>query len=1210
MKSFFAKRVLACGLSVVLSSAFIPMAAFADDPNTADTAQDEQASDAVNSIVSDGSGSASFDPAEYSDEFDQLFLAYFALQAVNESTQSALSANSAESDVDAQAAAASSREAAIPISGIEDFRNIANNLYGTYELTQDIDLTGYTHSNSCIVSGTFAGKLYGNGHTISGLYGYSLFETISGGTIEGVCFSKMTNAPADPDSSTRIGRSCILTTTSNGATFKDLKFEDATIAGHDYCGIVTGVDSNSTFEKITVEGRADIYRDGSESGLFAGILDGSTLCDIHVSGDLSTSGTRVGALAGRMNGGSARNVLVWANMRAEISGGGTLNSAFIGDMEGAVPRIHDCVILGEVSSNGAGTTYAFAPVADAMLSSVQDIRISDSLGADKIIDNGSSSLIGSTIKTFDYAADVQANDTTARGFYRGLGFSGSVWDYDSPASSFKIRHFFNPPCTISSAIDFANEKLEFTVSGNENDLQLVNNDNSTQEIDNPVNLTAYLNNSGWGHTFTVSCAYLDGGSTASLEYTVKVPRRAAQPTIASTSQPDSAGGKGKITFQDAGHYDIRNLDDTGASWMDVNVSGDLSVSVEPGRYQVRTHYYHNRYFASQPVEVAVKPFNAPSEDVRYKVVLNTNGGTVNSGAISDYVAGVGAQLPTDVTRSGYTFAGWFTDPDFADGTQVNAIAMSDSGDKEFWAKWVSSSTQINFVKVFGATAQTDGAGYSVTIPTKSESAAVLERNTEVSLAPGATYEWRILSGWESVVVVAHVTIGVTAEDGVTTKDYPLKVYFSDQGTEKPDPADTFTISYECNGGAIQSGAVNSYTAGQATTLPTDVVRDDFTFMGWYDNAQFAGSPVQGLDTSATGDKTFYAKWLSCKTGFASVKVDGQMGSFYDCAASVTLPVGSTLPTDPSKIEVTLVDGATAGELTTDDGGATWRFECTAEDGITKRDCQITVTIAKTQDEMDMADVMAAVSLIFDEVTRMKSSPELQAVSSQEDLEKWIDDCVAGLDLPADVKVERKVVKFVPAVGGTSSNPQGVNGYYKYTIVASKGNSSGSLDGRSADEAGAGGSGVQGLADGVHPASLFVTAAPSVAGIGDDEGGTDATSEDDADDESTDADNDVLDADAGIVVLAGSDDLPVTTAADLEVAENPKMIVVEGSLQATPYGSDGSQPPLRNVVNAKGDPNANLPKTGDGAGIEFATALLLIAVLAACGAACAFRRRAR
>lgn len=1036
MKSFFAKRVLACGLSVVLSSAFIPMAAFADDLNTADTAQNEQAADAVNSIVSDGSGSTSFDPAEYGDEFDQLFLAYFALQAVNESTQSALSANSAEPDVDAQAAAASSREAAIPISGIEDFRNIANDLYGTYELTQDIDLTGYTHSNSCIVSGTFAGKLYGNGHTISGLYGYSLFETISGGTIEGVCFSKMTNAPADPNSSTRIGRSCILTTTSNGATFKDLKFEDATIAGHDYCGIVTGVDSNSTFEKITVEGRADIYRDGSESGLFAGILDGSTLGDIHVSGDLSTSGTRVGALAGRMNGGSARNVLVWANMRAEISGGGTLNSAFIGDMEGTAPRIHDCVILGEVSSNGAGTTYAFAPVADAMLSSVQDVRISDSLGADKIIDNGSSSLIGSTIKTFDYAADVQANDTAARGFYRGLGFSGSVWDYDSPASSFKIRHFFNPPCTISSAIDFANEKLEFTVSGNENDLQLVNDDNSTQEIDNPVNLTAYLNNSGWGHTFTVSCAYLDGGSTASLEYTVKVPRRAAQPTIASTLQPDSAGGKGKITFQDAGHYDIRNLDDVGANWMDVNVSGDLSVSVEPGRYQVRTHYYHNRYFASQPVEVAVKPFNAPSEDVRYKVVLNTNGGTVNSGAISDYVAGVGAQLPTDV------------------------------------------------------------------------------------------------------------------------------------------------------------------------------VRDGFTFMGWYNNAQFAGSPVQGLDTSATGDKTFYAKWLSSKTGFASVKVDGQMGSFYDCAASVTLPVGSTLPTDPSKIEITLVDGATAGELTTDDGGATWRFECTAEDGITKRDCQITVTIAKTQDEMDMADVMAAVSLIFDEVTRMKSSPELQAVSSQEDLEKWIDDCVAGLDLPTDVKVERKVVRFVPAVGGTSSNPQGANGYYKYTIVASKGNSSGSLDGRSADEAGAGGSGVQGLADGVHPASLFVTAAPSVAGIGDGADDTDATSEDDADDEGTDADNDVLDADAGIVVLAGSDDLPVTTAADLEVAENPKMIVVEGSLQATPYGLDGLQPPLRNVVNAKGDPNANLPKTGDGAGIELATALLLIAVLAACGAACAFRRRAR
>ena len=213
---------------------------------------------------------------------------------------------------------------------------------------------------------------------------------------------------------------------SNNSTFKDLKFDDASIAGHDFCGVVTGVDSSSTFEKITVNGMITVYRGGIESGLFAGTLDGSTLRDIHVTGSFTTSGKQSGMLAGKMNGGSAQNVLVWTNMTVEYAEGGATNSAFLGGVEVSAPRIHDCVILGELTSNSTDFTYAFAPADDSLLGSIYDIRISDGLNADKIVENETSSLIGSAIKTFNYDADVQANDTAARGFYRGLGFSGSV----------------------------------------------------------------------------------------------------------------------------------------------------------------------------------------------------------------------------------------------------------------------------------------------------------------------------------------------------------------------------------------------------------------------------------------------------------------------------------------------------------------------------------------------------------------------------------------------------------------------------------------------------------------------------------------------------------------------------------------------------------------------------------------------------------------
>ena len=69
----------------------------------------------------------------------------------------------------------------------------------------------------------------------------------------------------------------------------------------------------------------------------------------------------------------------------------------------------------------------------------------------------------------------------------------------------------------------------------------------------------------------------------------------------------------------------------------------------------------------------------------YTVTLNANGGTINSGVINSYTYGVGATLPTDVTREGYTFAGWYASADFS-GDAVKVISAEDTGNKTYWAK--------------------------------------------------------------------------------------------------------------------------------------------------------------------------------------------------------------------------------------------------------------------------------------------------------------------------------------------------------------------------------------------------------------------------------------------------------------------------------------------------------------------------------------------
>lgn len=71
----------------------------------------------------------------------------------------------------------------------------------------------------------------------------------------------------------------------------------------------------------------------------------------------------------------------------------------------------------------------------------------------------------------------------------------------------------------------------------------------------------------------------------------------------------------------------------------------------------------------------------------YAVTLNTNGGTIADGKdVTGYTYGVGATLPTDVTRTGYTFKGWY-DNEGLTGSPVTAIGNTETGNKEYWAKW-------------------------------------------------------------------------------------------------------------------------------------------------------------------------------------------------------------------------------------------------------------------------------------------------------------------------------------------------------------------------------------------------------------------------------------------------------------------------------------------------------------------------------------------
>ena len=81
----------------------------------------------------------------------------------------------------------------------------------------------------------------------------------------------------------------------------------------------------------------------------------------------------------------------------------------------------------------------------------------------------------------------------------------------------------------------------------------------------------------------------------------------------------------------------------------------------------------------------------------YAVTLNTNGGTINKGNVTGYTYGVGATLPTadDMTYTGYMFKGWYDNENLT-GSPVTAIGGTETGNKEYWAKWEINQYTITF----------------------------------------------------------------------------------------------------------------------------------------------------------------------------------------------------------------------------------------------------------------------------------------------------------------------------------------------------------------------------------------------------------------------------------------------------------------------------------------------------------------------------------
>ena len=194
---------------------------------------------------------------------------------------------------------------------------------------------------------------------------------------------------------------------------------------------------------------------------------------------------------------------------------------------------------------------------------------------------------------------------------------------------------------------------------------------------------------------------------------------------------------------------------------------------------------------SVPAEVTklTAQWTAPT----YAVTLNTNGGTINSGNVTSYTYGVGATLPTDVTRTGYTFKGWYDNENLT-GSPVTAISNTETGNKEYWAKWEINQYTITF----------DANGGSEIAP------ITQNYGTKITTPADPTRKGYTFKGWDK-----EIPKTMPAENITVKAQWEINQY---------------AITFDTNGGSEIAPITQDY--GTKITTPADPTRKGYTFKGW------------------------------------------------------------------------------------------------------------------------------------------------------------------------------------------------------------------------------------------------------------------------------------------------------------------------------------------------------------------------------------------
>lgn len=251
----------------------------------------------------------------------------------------------------------------------------------------------------------------------------------------------------------------------------------------------------------------------------------------------------------------------------------------------------------------------------------------------------------------------------------------------------------------------------------------------------------------------------------------------------------------------------------------------------------------------------------------FAVTLNLSGGKLEAGKeLTSYTYAIGAALPTEITRTGYTFGGWYESEDFG-GKAVTEITDTDTGEKTYYAKWDLVSYQIHYVLNGGTNPEQNPDSYTI-------------EDTVILSAPsrkGYVFQgWRY-DGTEKPIVSVTLPAGTTGDYTFTAvwekvplkfDDIPENAWYYDAITWGADEAitlgttdTTFSPERDCTRAQILTFLWRY--AGMPTAKERQHPFTDVDETSYYYEAMLWGLE-QGITTGTTS--TTFSPYTPCTRG--------------------------------------------------------------------------------------------------------------------------------------------------------------------------------------------------------------------------------------------------------------------------------------------------------------------------------------------------------